>query len=185
MIKNIAFRVVRSRIRSTLPKLNTKLYKKMFTLSYKFFVYLKPSQIWIIILALLNRTDLKGLLSIPSVFILFNNIFSDSNENLNTVKSLYAKLEGAKLTEPENKYEIFFWILIILAMIKRFTISLFKILWIPFKLALIYYTLNHFGFDFNNAYNIINNLSLGVVDWFHEKITNFLIYLKNNDKKHN
>jgi len=75
MIKNVVFRILRSRIKSTLPLLNKKLYKKMFTLTYKFFVILKPSQIWVIALALLNKTDLKGLLGIPSLFILFNNIF--------------------------------------------------------------------------------------------------------------
>ena len=108
MIKFIAFRILRSRIKSTLPLINKILYKKMFNLTYKFFVYLKPSQIWIIVLALLNKTDLKGLLSIPSIFILFNSIFSDSNENLPNVKSLITKLEGTKLTDPENNLEGFF-----------------------------------------------------------------------------
>ena len=70
----------------------------MFTITYKFFVLLRPSQIWIIILALLNKTDLKGLLGIPSLFILFNSVFSDSNEN-HSVKTLHAKLEGIKLSD--------------------------------------------------------------------------------------
>jgi hypothetical protein len=126
MIKFITLRIIRYKLKSTLPTLNKNLYKKMFKLSYKFFVFLRPSQIWIIILALLNKTDLKGLLSIPSLFILFNNIFSESNEKHN-VKSLFTKLEGAKLTDSTNKLEIFFWVLIILAIIKRFILSLFKL----------------------------------------------------------
>jgi len=182
MIKFLAFRIIRSRMRSTLPLINKILYKKMFNLTYKFFVYLKPSQLWIIVLALLRKTELKGLLSIPSLFILFNTIFSESNENLSNVKTLYTKLEGTKLTDPENKLEIFFWILIILAIIKRFTLSLFKFLWIPFKVALIYYTLKYFGFDLDYIYNILNNLSLGIIDWFHEKIINFFNFFNNNDK---
>lgn len=181
MIKNIVFRIIRSRIKSTLPLINKSLYKKMFTLTYKFFVYLKPSQIWVIILALLNKTDLKGLLGIPSLFILFNNIFSDSNENLSNVKVLYTKLEGTKLTDSENKLENFFWLLIILAIIKRFITTIFKFFWVPFKVALLYFTLKHFGFNFEYAYSIINTISLGIIDWFYIKFTNFLNYIYPND----
>lgn len=72
--------------------------------------------------------------------------------------------------------------LIILALIKRFTVTLFKLLWIPFKLALIYYILKSLGFDFKNLYNIINNLSLGIVNWFYDKIINFLDFFNPNDK---
>ena len=99
MIKFIAFRIIRSRLKSTLPAVNKILYKKLFTVSYKFFTVLRPSQLWVIILALLNKTDLKGLLSIPSLFILFNSIFSESKEN-HSVKSLHTKLEGVKLSDP-------------------------------------------------------------------------------------
>lgn len=45
MIKNIAFRIIRSRIRTTLPIVNKAIYKKMFTLTYKFFIFLKPIKI--------------------------------------------------------------------------------------------------------------------------------------------
>lgn len=185
MIKFLAFRLIRSRIRSTLPLLNAKLYKKMFTLTYKFFVYLKPSQIWVIVLALLNKTELKGLLGIPSIFILFNNIFSDSKENLSNVKVLYTKLEGTKLIDSENNLEGFFWVLIILAIIKRFISSFFKFLWIPFKVAICYFILKYFGFNFDYAYNVLNNLSLGLIDWFHSKITSFLELFYPNDNDNN
>lgn len=189
MIKFLALRLIRSRLRSTLPAINKITYKKMFSIGYKFFIFLRPSQIWVIILALLNKTDLKGLLGIPPLFILFNSVFSDSssNENLSNVKSLYTKLEGAKLTDPSNNLEVFFWVLIILAIIKRFTISFFKLLWIPFKIAFIFYVLKYFGFDFDQIYNIFNNFSLGTIEWFHEKIINFFNLLNNPkiDKNNN
>lgn len=183
MIKNIMFRIIRYRVRKILPVVNSKIFNKMFTLSYKFFTLIKPSQLWIIVLALLNKTDLKNLISIPSIFILFNSIVSDTNDkgNLNA-KSLYTKLEGQGLTSSDNKLELFFWVVIILAIIKRFIMSVFKLLWIPFKIAFIYFILKYFGFDFNSAYNTLNNLSLGVVDWFYEKIINFFNLFNNNDK---
>jgi len=110
MIKNITFRLVRYKIRSTLPKINKYLYKRIFGSTYKYLVYLKPSQIWIIILALLNKTNLKGLLGIPSLFILFSNLLSEGNSNEAKLDSkvssnlLFSRLELNKFTDDDNKW---------------------------------------------------------------------------------
>jgi len=180
MIKFIALRVIRSRLKSRLPLINPKMYKNMFNVTYKVFTFLKPSQIWVIILALLNKHDLKKLISIPSMLILFSSLFEDSTGNVLTTNTLYAKLEANKFNSPENNWEIFFWVLIILAIFKRFLRTIFKVLWLPFKIAMYYYTLKYFGFDFSYAYDILNNLSLGVVDWFYNKITNFIDFFYND-----
>lgn len=184
MIKHIALRIIRYRIRNYLPVINIKYYKKLFSLSYKFFVFLKPSQLWVIILALLNKTDLTNLISIPSILILFNSVFSDSDNSPSlSEKKLLEKLTINKFTDSSNKWESFFWVLILLALVKRFTVIFFKLLWIPFKIALIYYTLKYFGYDFSYVYNILNNLSLGIIDWFHDKITSFFDLIKSIWKK--
>lgn len=106
MIKFITLRVLRWRLKNYLPKVNKVLYKKLFNLSYKFFIYLKPSQLWFIILALLNKMEFKKLLTIPSMFILFSSLFSDS-ESFNTTLSthtLYTKLDENKITDSENNW---------------------------------------------------------------------------------
>ena len=59
MIKIIVFRVIRARVRKTLPLLNPNIYTKMFKLSYIFFLNLRPSQIWVIVLALLKKNWYK------------------------------------------------------------------------------------------------------------------------------
>jgi len=185
MLKFVTFRLLQWKLRNTLPKVSKIYYKKLFSLTYKFFLYLKPSQLWLIILALLNKTELpiiRKLLGIPSMFILFSSIFSDSdsfNDKLDA-NILYAKLDANKFADVSNKWEIFFWVLIVLALLKRFINNLFKILWIPFKIALIYYILKYFGFNFTNLFNILNNLSLGVIDWFYNKIIDFLNKFKND-----
>lgn len=184
MLKFITFRILRWRLKTTLPKISSKFYNKIFTLTYKFFLYLKPSQLWVIILALLNRTEFNKLVSIPSLFILFSSMFSDrdwGNSKLDA-NILNGKLMANKFNDPENNWENFFWILIILALIKRFFIFLFKVLWIPFKIALVYYILKYFGFDFSNTFNILNNLSLGIINWFYMNITKILnlIFRKND-----
>lgn len=186
MIKFLTIRILRWRLKNNLPKINSRLYKKLFTLTYKIFTILKPSQLWVIILALLNKKDLKTFLSIPSMFILFSSIFSDSESDFlfkdkfdNNL--LWAKLDANKFTDSENKWENFFWILIILALISRIFKSIFKFLWIPFKIAIIYYLLKYLGYDLSNIFNVLNTLSLGVIDWFYLKITSFF-NLFNNKK---
>jgi hypothetical protein len=177
MIKHLVFRLVRHRVKRYLPLVNPKFYKKLFTLTYKFFTVLKPSQLWVIVLVLLNKTELKILISIPSMLILFNSLFSDSNSPALNVKGLQEKLEINKFIDKDNNWEIFFWVVIILAIVKRFIVSFFKFLLIHFKVALIYYILKYFGFNFENVFNILNNLSLGIIDWFHDKIIDFFITL--------
>ena len=186
MIKLISLRILRWKLKNTLPKISNKVYKKLFSLTYKFFYILKPSQIWVIVLALLNKTEFKKLLGIPTIFILFSSVFTDNDSIDSKVdsKTLNTKITANKFDEPENNWENFFWVLIIIAIIKRFLNTLFKFLWIPFKVALIYYILKYFGFDFsilNKIFNILNNISLGIVDWFYDKITNFLNFFNNRN----
>jgi len=49
-------------------------------------------------------------------------------------------------------------------------------------IAFIFYILKYFGYDFSDIFNTLNNLTLGTVDWFYQKIINFLEMLNNNDK---
>ena len=185
MLKFITFRILRWRLKTTLPKVSSKFYNKLFNLSYNIFLFLKPSQLWVIILALLNKTEFSTLVGLPSMFILFSSIFSDSDSVDSKIdsKTLNAKLIAHRFTDPDNNWDNFFWILIVLALIKRFFIFLFKLLWIPFKIAFIYYILKYLGFDFTNLFNILNNLSLGIIDWFFNKITHFLNYFFNRNDK--
>ena len=185
MLKFVTFRLLRFSLKNTLPKISSKLYNRIFTLSYKFFIYLKPSQVWVIILALLNNFEFKKLITIPSMFMLFSTIFSDSNgPDLDKI-TILGKLEANKLTDPDNNWEKFFWIVIVLAIIRRFIGIVFKLMWIPFKIALIYYILKYLGYDFSNLFNILNNLSLGIIDWFYNKIINFFNLFNNNDNPNN
>jgi len=107
MIKHLAFRLIRGRLRTTLPLLNNKTFNKMFSLTYRFFLTVKASEILIIILGLINKINLKSLLDIPSVFLLFNSIFSESDVLFPNAKSLYIKLEANKLTDSSNNLDIF------------------------------------------------------------------------------
>jgi len=79
MIKHLTFKLIRYRIKKYLPSVHKNLYKKLFNLTYRFFIFLKPSQIWVIILALLNKTEFKILVGIPSILVLFNTLFSGSD----------------------------------------------------------------------------------------------------------
>jgi hypothetical protein len=55
-------------------------------------------------------------------------------------------------------------------------------LWIPFKLAFIFYLLKYLGYDLSYLFETLNNLSLGVIDWFYDNITKFFNLFNKNDK---
>ena len=109
-MKFIALRLIRFKLRSTLPAINKNMYKNLFNLTYKMFVYLKPSQIWVIILALLNRTEFKKFVSIPSIFILFSTLFLDNNpkdvkiDYKTSTNLLLSRLEINKFTDEGNSW---------------------------------------------------------------------------------
>lgn len=67
----------------------------------------------------------------------------------------------------------------------RFIKNLFKFLWIPFKIAFIYYLFKYLGFDLSNVFNVLNTLSLGIIEWFYNKITNFIELFYKSDNKNN
>ena len=78
----------------------------MFSLSYKFFTFIKPYQMLLIISTLLNKTDLKFLINIPSLYILFNSILSDLCEGSPPSfksKCLCVRLVAHKLINFDNK----------------------------------------------------------------------------------
>jgi len=79
---------------------------------------------------LLNKTEFKKLLGIPTIFILFSSVFTDNDSIDSKVdsKTLNTKITANKFDEPENNWENFFWVLIIIAIIKRFLNTLFKFL---------------------------------------------------------
>lgn len=97
---------------------------------------MKPSQLWIVVLALLNKIGFNNLVSIPSIFLLFSSIFSDDEpiDSKLDSKAITAKLMANKFYEPDNNWENFFWIVIIFALIRRFIKILLKFLWLPLNL---------------------------------------------------
>ena len=176
MIKFLTFRILRWRLKNTLPKISSKYYNKLFSMTFKFFYLLKPSQLWVIVFALLNKTEFKNLVKLPFMFLLFSCLFSDSTDFTSKLDDniIYAKLDANNFLDSDNNWEKFFWLLIVMALLKRIINILFKVLWFPFKIALFYYLFKYFGFDLSYIFNTLNTLSLGIVYWFYIKITNFI-----------
>lgn len=48
------------------------------------------------------------------------------------------------------------------------------LLWLPLKLALMFYILDWLNYDVSYLYFKLNNLSLGVLDWYYATLTEFL-----------
>ena len=64
------------------------------------------------------------------MILLFSTVFSDLESFYSKIEKnlLLARLEANKLTDPENNWEKFFWVIIMLAILKRFTLIVFKLL---------------------------------------------------------
>ena len=48
------------------------------------------------------------------------------------------------------------------------------LLWLPLKLAIVFYLLDYLNYDVSYFYFKINNLSLGILDWYYRTLIDFL-----------
>lgn len=86
------------------------------------------------------------------------------------------------LSDKDTSYATFMWWLTIFSTILRIIRLIFKVLWIPFKIALIFYLIHLLGYDTEPLYAQLNNLSLGTIDWYYQSIIDFLKSLRENYK---
>jgi len=68
------------------------------------------------------------------------------------------------LSKDEIKFDNFIISNLTITSFLRLIKLIFKLMWIPFKLAVIFFILNLVGFDITQTYQKINNLSLGLID---------------------
>jgi len=78
------------------------------------------------------------------------------------------------LTSDNVKFDSFILSNLTFTLFFRVVKFIFKIMWIPFKIAVLFYILSKLGYDISHLYNKINNLSLGLVDWYLTLILEFI-----------
>lgn len=170
MIRRTASYFVRNSTRlRTFPKLSPLKYNKLWTMTHNYFMTVEWGDIISIIKLIFNRQGISALIAIPSLFLIVknSNIFSknESSDHSKMFKSL---------TSDNIKFDNFILSNLTFSLFFRIIKFLFKIMWIPFKLAVLFYILNKLGYDISFLYNKINNLSLGLVDWYLKLILEFI-----------
>ena len=111
----------------------------------------------------------SSLLAIPTIFYIIKK--SEILEEKDTKDHL--KMFKA-LDVDNNNIESFFKISLIFSLILKTISILVWLLWLPLKLALIFYILDYFNYDIGYLYHKTNNLSLGVIDWYYRSLIDFL-----------
>ena len=121
------------------------------------------------IFKIINKQGTLALLSIPSIYLLVksSNIL-DEKESKDHPRMYKA------LVSDEIKFDKFIYSVLSFTTFIRILRFVFKVMWIPFKLAILFYFLKLVGYVVSYLYQKINNLSLGLVDWYFKLIIEFL-----------
>ena len=61
-----------------------------------------------------------------------------------------------------------------ISLVVKFITFIVWLLWLPLKLALVFYFLDYLNYDVSYLYFKINNLSLGILDLYYRTLIEFL-----------
>lgn len=164
MIRTVTRGIIRNLSHKKFSKITKKNYNKLWNTAYYNFMQLKPSII-LDIINKLNKFTSITILAIPTILLIIKNSGIFSKEDYNHEKRLITALDL-----NNSRLDLFIWIIILYTLFVRFIKFIFKLLWIPFKIALIFYLLDYLEYDITYIYTKINNLSLGIIGWFYNAI---------------
>jgi len=174
MILPLINRVLRNRVRYlSFPKLQIKKFNRLWDLTILKFISLPILELIPIIRCLALKFGASSLLTIPTIFYLIKS--SEILEEKETKDHL--KMFKA-LDVDNNNLDLYFTITIIFSIIIKIIKLLVWLLWLPLKIAILFYILDYLNFDIN--YIKINNLSLGIIDWYYKTMIDFLESLRFN-----
>ena len=166
MLRTITTIAVRNSTRlKTFPKLSPVKFNKLWSMTTNYFMTADWAEIISIIKLIFNRYGTSALIAIPSLFLLVKNSrILDEKDSSDHPKMFKA------LSKDEIKFDNFIISNLTITSFLRLIKLIFKLMWIPFKLAVIFFILNLVGFDITQTYQKINNLSLGLIDWYFKLI---------------
>ena len=78
------------------------------------------------------------------------------------------------LDVDNNNIESFFKFSLIFSIIIKFLFTIIWLLWLPLRIAIIFYILDYLNYDISYLYHSINNLSLGILDWYYRSTIDLL-----------
>lgn len=170
MILPIINRIIRNRVRLiSFPKLQIKKFNKLWDLTITKFICLPLIELIPIIRCLTLKLGASSLLTLPTIIYLIK-----SSEILEP-KETESHLKMFKALDVDNNnIESFFKFSIVFSLIIKILFFIVWLLWLPLKLAIIFYILDYLNYDISYLYHQINNLSLGILDWYYRSIIDLL-----------
>ena len=170
MILPVINQVIRNRVKKiSFPKLPTQEYNKLWKVTQNKFLNLPIMETIKILRSITLNLGPSSLLTIPTIFWIIKSSEilekKDTESHLNMFKALDV---------DNNNIEQFFKFSLILSIIIKLILIIIWLLWLPFKIALVLYLLDYLNYDIGYLYYKLNNLSLGVLDWYYRSIIDFL-----------
>jgi len=170
MILPIINRIIKNRIKKiSFPKLPIKKYNYLWEVTQNKFKRLSILEVLTIIKCLLFQFGTVSLLAIPSIFWVFKNSMIIEDKDTKDHLKMFKALEVDK-----NNVEQFIKYSLIINLFLRIIKTLSWLFWLPIKIALIFYFLDYFNYDISYFYYKLNNLSLGMLDWYYKTLVDFL-----------
>lgn len=170
-MKTIVSKILRWRLQKfTFPQLSKTKYNRLWEVSHRTFKNLG----WVETIKtmkniILDNYSLSSLLTIPAIALIIkiSNILEekDTDSHLKMFKALNV---------GNNNVNYFLKCSIIFSLILRVIELIVKLFWFPLKLAILFYILDYFNYDVSLFYYKLNNLSLGVLDWYYKTFIDFL-----------
>lgn len=173
MILRLINRIVRYRVKSlSFPKLQIKQYNKLWKVSQNKLLNLPFGDCIPIIKNLMFNLGSASLLAIPTIFwIIQKSEILDEKDSKDHSKVLKA------LDPDNNNIECFFKWSLIFSLTIKFLLLVTWLLWLPLRIAIVFYVLDYLNYDVSYFYFKLNNLSLGILDLYYRTLVDFLEHL--------
>lgn len=174
MILQILNRIIRNRVRkSSFPKLQPQKFKYLWEVSKNTMINISIFELIPIIRCLLFKFGPSSLLAIPTIFWIIKNSYlleeKDTKDHFKLFKALNV---------DNNNIEKFFTFSLIFSLIIRVISILVWLFWLPLKISIMFYILDYLNYDITFIYYKLNNLSLGILNWYYQTLIDFLESLR-------
>lgn len=181
---HILNRIIRSRVRiKSFPKLNKSKFNNLWELTIKRITKMNIIDILRILNKLILNYTTMSLLAIPTIILIikdsgiFSGVFKESDDDTKNQQIILKAFN-----EDSVNLEYFLTVSIIFSIIKKILKVISTIFWFPLKIALIFFILKFFNYDVTYFYFKLNNLSLGILDWYYRTFIDLIdSLLMNND----
>jgi len=174
MIIGLINRILRNRVKFiSFPKLPKKEYNKLWKTTQNKLIKLSITETLPIIRCLIFNYGAGSLLAVPTLFFIIKKSGILQEKDTQSHLKMFKALDV-----DQNNVQSFFKVSLIFSLIIRILYFLIWLLWLPLKLSVIFFILDYLNYDVSYLYYKLNNLSLGILNWYYQTHIDFLESVK-------